>query len=175
MLDVRKAIEMNFPAGRILPTSICDDIADKELRVAFDFDGVLADDESERIYKETQQLDLFHQHEVDNVDNPMNPGLLMEFFQKLEDKKAKLDPDYRKVLKTSIITDRNAPSHERAINSLKEWEIDVDEMFFLCGIEKKRILEILKPHLFVDDQISHLSMDLKDIPLVHIPFGTANE
>jgi len=66
------------------------------------------------------------------------------------------------------------PSHERAINTLKSWDVAVDEMFFLGGIDKNRILEILKPHLFVDDQISHLSLDLKNVPLVHIPFGITN-
>ncbi len=36
---------------------------------------------------------MFHEHEVENVEKPMNPGLLMEFlkklayFQKLEEKK----------------------------------------------------------------------------------------
>ena len=68
----------------------------------------------------------------------------------------------------------SAPSHERAINTLKSWRVTVDEMFFLGGIEKKRILQILRPHLFVDDQLTHLSMDLRDVPLVHIPFGVAN-
>lgn len=179
--DVKQAVDMNYPAGRVLPTMINDDLLDNELRVAFDFDGVLADDESEKIYKETEQLDLFHKHETDYVDTPLNPGLLMDFlqklsyFQKLEDKKMKVDTSYTKILKTSIITARNAPSHERAINTLKSWDVSVDEMFLLGGIDKKRILEILKPHLFIDDQISHLSMDLKDIPLVHIPFGIANE
>ena len=179
--DVKNAIEMDFPAGRILPTMIHDDENDNELRVAFDFDGVIADDESEKIFKNTGQLDLFHKNEVEKVETPLNPGLLMNFlkklafFQRLEDKKLEKDKDYKKILKTSIITARNAPSHERAINTLKNWDIDIDEMFLMGGVEKKRILEILKPHLFVDDQLSHLSTDLKDIPLVHIPFGIANE
>jgi len=179
--DVQNAIDMNYPAGRILPTMIHDDEDDAELRVAFDFDGVLADDASEKIYKETKQLELFHKNEVDNVEKPLNPGLLMNFlrklayFQKLEDKKLINDNQYKKILKTSIITARNAPSHERAINTLKSWEIDVDEMFLLGGVDKKRILEILRPHLFMDDQLSHLSTELVDIPLVHIPFGVANE
>lgn len=178
--DVKAAIQQGYPAGRVLPTSIVDDEADNELRVAFDFDGVLADDESEKVYKETDQLELFYQHEVKNVDIPLNPGLLLDFFrklshfQKLEENRMASSPNYKKILKTSIITARSAPSHERAINTLKFWDVAVDEMFFLGGIEKKRILEILKPHLFVDDQITHLSMDLKDVPLVHIPFGIAN-
>lgn len=113
--DVKEAIKMSFPAGRILPTVISDDLTDYELRVAFDFDGVLTDDESERFYQETQQLELFHKHEVENVEKPMNPGLLFEFFkklaffQKLEDKKKRNDQNYKKILKTSIITARNAP------------------------------------------------------------------
>jgi len=178
--DVEEAIKKEFPAGRVLPTDIQDNLEDNELRIAFDFDGVLADDESEKVYKTTHQLELFHQHEVKNVSKPLNPGLLLDFlqklsyFQKLEKKKIENKVGYEKILKTAIITARNAPSHERAINTLKHWDIDVDEMFLLGGIEKSRILEILKPHLFVDDQISHLNVDLKNIPLVHIPFGVAN-
>ena len=178
--DVKDAIDRSYPAGRVLSTTVVDDEADDELRIAFDFDGVLADDQSEKIYRETDELALFYKHEVDNLNVPMNPGLLMDFFrrlaylQALESEKAKREPGYRKVLKTSIITARSAPSHERAINTLKSWRVTVDEMFFLGGIEKKRILQILRPHLFVDDQLTHLSMDLRDVPLVHIPFGVAN-
>jgi 5'-nucleotidase len=47
-------------------------------------------------------------------------------------------------------------------------------MFLLGGIEKARILSILKPHLYIDDQKSHLNEELRNIPLVHIPFGIAN-
>ena len=48
-------------------------------------------------------------------------------------------------------------------------------MFFMGGIEKKRVLEVLKPHLYVDDQMNHLDKSLTGIPLVHIPFGIINE
>ena len=85
------------------------------------------------------------------------------------------NPQYKKVLRTAIITARNAPAHERAINTLTHWDVNVDEIFFLGGIEKRRILEILKPHLFIDDQIDHLDKSLSDIPLVHIPFGLINK
>lgn len=178
--DVELAIKHNFPAGRILPTPMHDDPNDHELRVAFDFDGVLADDESEQIYQESNDLGKFHANEVAKADIPMNPGLLqgflqkLSFFQKLESKRAKDDPSYKKILRTSIITARSAPSHTRPINTLKSWDISVDDMFFLGGIEKKRIVETIKPHLFLDDQIIHLDTEMVDIPLVHIPFGIAN-
>ena len=46
--------------------------------------------------------------------------------------------------------------------------------FFLGGIDKKRILETMRPHIFFDDQMIHLEQ-LIDIPAVHIPFGIANK
>lgn len=46
------------------------------------------------------------------------------------------DETYEKILKTSIITARNVPSHEKAINTLETWEVLVDEMFLLGGIYK---------------------------------------
>ena len=79
-------------------------------------------------------------------------------------------------MKTSIITARNAPAHERAINTLNSWGVEVDEMFLLGGIDKSRVLEVMKPHLYFDDQMIHLDKDNNiNIPLVHIPFGVANE
>lgn len=74
------------------------------------------------------------------------------------------------------MTARNAPAHERAINTLNKWGVEVDEMFLLGGVDKSRILEVLKPHLYFDDQMVHLDATaIKNIPLVHIPFGIANE
>lgn len=178
--DVVDAIQAGHPAGRILDTVIEDDEDDSELRVAFDFDGVLADDAAERVYQESKQLEIFHQHESDHAAEPLNPGLLAEFFmklsffQKIEAKKVRADPNYKRILRTAIITARNAPAHERAINTLESWEVTVDEMFLLGGIEKARILRELKPHLFIDDQVTHLDPALENIPLVHIPFGIAN-
>ena len=49
--DVKSAIDANYPAGLVLPSQIADEDDDVELRVAFDFDGVLADDESETVFK----------------------------------------------------------------------------------------------------------------------------
>lgn len=179
--DVINAVEAKYPAGRILKTSVNDDDDNLELRVAFDFDGVIADDEAEKVYHDSNgQLDLYYQYEAEHKQEALNPGPLGDFFkklsyfQKMESKKVEKDPSYKKVLKTAIITARNAPAHERAINTLSEWKVSVDEMFLLGGIEKKRILNVFKPHLFFDDQITHLDPKLENIPLVHIPFGITN-
>jgi 5'-nucleotidase len=94
--------------------------------------------------------------------------------QKLETQRISADPDYRRWLKISIVTARNAPAHERVVNTLKSWGVEVTEAFFLGGISKDRVLEIMQPHIFFDDQMSHLD-HLRTVPGVHIPMGIANE
>lgn len=86
-------------------------------------------------------------------------------FQKLERLKAQKEPSYRRMLKTAIVTARNAPAHERVVFTLISMGIEVDGVFFMGGIEKARLL--------FDDQTSHLE-NIKDIAGVHVPFGIAN-
>ncbi|NHZ94773.1 5'-nucleotidase [Massilia sp. CCM 8734] len=179
--DVKSAIAANYPAGLVLPSKIVDDDDDIELRVAFDFDGVIADDESETIFKRNNNLEEFHAHETLHMAVPHRPGPLAEMFrklslmQKLEERAQKRDPDYKKVLRIAIITARNAPSHERVVTTLKSWGVSASETFFLGGMNKSRVLSIFKPHIFFDDQLTHLSSSPGGtIPMVHVPFGIAN-
>ena len=48
--DVREAISLGFAAGRVVGRAVADD-GGTDLRIAFDFDGVLADDSAERVYQ----------------------------------------------------------------------------------------------------------------------------
>ncbi|MGL1261723.1 5'-nucleotidase [Vibrio parahaemolyticus] len=179
--DVRQAVLAGYPAGQILKGDITDDTDDLELRIAFDFDGVIADDEAEGIYQNSGQLADFHTHESELVNVPHNPGPLKNFLQrvsdiqKLESKKENEDPTYSPMLKVSIVTARNAPSHKRVINTMRAWDISVNEAFFMGGVEKSKVLNILKPHMFFDDQKLHLKPSSSILPSVHIPFGVANE
>ncbi len=52
--------------------------------------------------------------------------------------------------------------------------ITVDEVFFLGAIEKERVLEIFRPHLYFDDQQGHLKPAAESLPCVHVPFGVVN-
>ncbi|MDY7510782.1 5'-nucleotidase [Ralstonia sp. L16] len=178
--DVQQSIDANYPAGLVLPSTVYDDELDIELRVAFDFDGVIADDEAESVYKRNNDLGEFQAHESAHREIPHQPGLLanlfmkLAFLQKLEEKRVKEEPGYKKLLRTAIVTARNAPSHERVVTTLKSWGVSPDESFFLGGMDKTRILSILKPHMYFDDQLSHLQSSAANIPMVHIPFGIAN-
>ncbi len=178
--DVLGAIAVNYPAGMVMPSKVNDDVDDLELRIAFDFDGVIADDEAETVYKESD-LDGFENHETSKQATPHNPGPLADLFkklsgiQKLETEAQNQDPKYKRILRTSIVTARNAPSHERVVTTLESWGVWAENTFFLGGMEKNRILDVLKPHLFFDDQRTNLKPSKDNIPMVHIPFGIANK
>ncbi|WP_323120255.1 5'-nucleotidase [Burkholderia alba] len=178
--DVQCSIEANHAAGLVLPSIVLDDPDDNELRVAFDFDGVIADDEAEIVYKRNNDLGEFQAHETRKREIPHQPGLLaglirkLSLLQKLEDARLARDKDYRRIVRIAIVTARNAPAHERVVTTLKNWGVSPDESFFLGGMEKHRILTVLKPHVFFDDQRSHLSSPEGNVPMVHIPFGIAN-
>lgn len=179
--DVKSAIAVNYPAGLVLPSRSADDEDDIELRVAFDFDGVLADDESETVFKRNNDLDEFHAHERLHVARPHQPGPLADLFQKLammqalEQQAERDDPGYRRIVRIAIITARSAPSHERVVTTLKSWGVSADETFFLGGMDKGRVLSVFKPHIFFDDQLTHLRAGPGGtIPMVHVPFGIAN-
>lgn len=178
--DVKSALAAKYPAGLVLPSLIDDDEDDTELRVAFDFDGVIADDESETVFKRNNDVSEFHAHETKHVAVPHQPGPLADLFQKLhlmqrlEAIALRRNPDYKRILRIAIITARSAPSHERVVTTLKNWGVSANETFFLGGMEKARILAVFKPHIFFDDQLSHLKSAGGTIPMVHVPFGIAN-
>ncbi len=178
--DVNEAISAGYPAGMVMDSIAHDDDNDPELRIAFDFDGVVIDDEAESVYQ-NNDVEAFHRHEEQHVLKPHNPGPLAEFLkrvaviQKVEMEKKEEDAAYENRLRVSIVTARNAPSHERVVNTLKSWGIMVNEAFFLGGIEKSKVLGVLKPHIFFDDQKGHLETASGVTPSVHIPFGIANQ
>ena len=178
--EVRKAVREGFPAGYVLPCEAPPDDDDSQLRIAFDFDGVIASDEAEAVYSETGDLDAFYEHEKRLKEEPLEFGPLMPLlrkisgFQMLERQKAQNMEEYTQMLRIAIVTARKAPGHERILKTLAAADIDADELFLLGGIEKKTVLDVLKPQIFFDDQIGHLEPASTATPCVHVPFGVAN-
>lgn len=177
--EVKDAIAQGYPAGHVLPCGAKDDDPDNQLRIAFDFDGVLVDDEAESQYADGG-LPLFHHYEVENKDRPLKDGPLMPLMQRIagiqrieKESKTRLN-NPSKAVRVAIVTARNAPAHERLLNTMKNLGIEADELFLTGGIEKKNILDVLKPQIFFDDQLGHLEPARENTPCVHIPFGIRN-
>lgn len=177
--DVKEAVERRMPAGCVYPTDFIDDEEDEELRIAFDFDGIIADDSAEAVYGQGKLL-LFHEHERSKAGVPLPAGPLLRFLQEISklqrrelDKKVK-DADYRPKIRIAIATARNAPAHERVVSTLRNLDIRIDEAFFLGGIDKGRVLKVFRPHIFFDDQMNHIEGVAHVAPSVHVPFGVRN-
>ncbi|MFC0543232.1 5'-nucleotidase [Kutzneria chonburiensis] len=173
--DVRAAVAAKLPAGRVLDSAFTDDPADPELRVAFDFDGILADDASDQVWQR-EGLPAFQGHEVANMVTPHEPGPLRDFLaglNRIQRREEQQGLDYRRRLRISIVTARGAPAHERAVTSLKRWGVMVNDAFFLGGVGKAGVLDVLRPHIFFDDQPHNLAG--LHVPGVHVPFGVINE
>jgi 5'-nucleotidase len=177
--DVRAAVSKGLPAAQVFPTEFVDDEEELELRIAFDFDGIIADDSSEGIFQKLGMRS-FQENEKQKANEAMPAGPLIKFFrevsrlQRREWEKKQKDKSYIPRIKVAIATARNAPAHERVVTTLRSLGIRVDEAFFLGGIDKGRVLKIFRPHIFFDDQVGHIEGVSSISPSAHVPFGVSN-
>lgn len=177
--DVQEAVARGLPAAQVFPTNFKDDEEEEELRIAFDFDGIIADDSAESVYQEAGMKG-FHESEREKALERLPEGPVYRFYSGLArlqrrewDKKA-ADSRYKPRIKMAIVTARNAPAHERVVTTLRNDMFRIDEAFFLGGIDKARVLKIFRPHLFLDDQLGHIEGVSSVFPSAHVPFGITN-
>lgn len=172
--DVRLALENNHAAATILNGVKFSEDNSEELRIAFDGDAVIFSDESERIYQE-KGINEFKKNEADNCNVPLNPGPFKSFLQSITKIQKAFENEKNKPIRTALVTARNAPSHKRAIKTLRQWGIGIDEAFFLGGLDKTPILENFRPHIYFDDQKTYCEPASNVIPTGHVPYGVKNE
>lgn len=139
-----------------------------QVRFAFDADAVLFSEDSELI-NQTKGLTEFWRLEDENQDIPLPEGPLANLLKKLSKIQMRLieKKEYSPV-KLAIMTARNSPAEMRVIKTLRKWEIYIDQAFFLGGLQKKRFLKAFNPHIFFDDQDSHLEPASIEIPCAKV-------
>ena len=170
--DVRAALEAGVPAAQVYPHSAhASDQHPHEVRIAFDGDAVLFSDEAERVFQ-SQGLNAFQQHERDNAAQPLLAGPfkpLLEALHRLQEAGTS-----RMRIRTALVTARSAPAHERAIRTLMDWNIQVDEAMFLGGLAKGEFLREFEPDFFFDDQTGHVNSAALHVPSGHVASGVSN-
>ncbi|MBN8492732.1 MAG: 5'-nucleotidase, partial [Burkholderiales bacterium] len=77
-------------------------------------------------------------------------------------------------IRTALVTARSAPAHERAMRTLMDWQIEVDEAMFLGGLAKGAFLREFEPDFFFDDQTGHVASAAAHVPAGHVAAGVAN-
>jgi 5'-nucleotidase len=170
--DVLGALEAKVPAARVYPESAqaASRHAD-EVRIAFDGDAVLFSDEAEAVYQR-DGLEAFTRHEITNVLQPLPPGPfkpLLEALHRLQNEK-----NTPVKIRTALVTARSAPAHERAVFTLRQWNIAIDEAMFLGGLDKGAFLKSFEPDFYFDDQRGHIDSARLHVAAGHVPFGVRN-
>jgi 5'-nucleotidase len=173
--DVRDALNAGFPAAVIYTGIEGNDSHPGEVRIAFDGDAVLFGDDAERVFRE-QGLDAFQAHEADHASRPLPPGPFKPLLEALHRLQQADDRDKVPMrVRTALVTARGAPAHERAVRTLMDWNIHVDEAMFLGGLDKGPFLREFEPDFFFDDQTRHVRSASQHGPAGHVPHGVANE
>ncbi len=164
--DAQKVIDSMVCASAVLstPPEYKNEIPNGQVRIALDGDAVIFDESSEIVYKE-KGLEAFHQNEVESQNIPMNEGPFASFLKKIAKLQERLPMKTEfSPVRIAIVTARNAPSDLRVIKTLRHWGVYVDEAFFLGGIEKSKIVQSFKAHIFFDDQDVHLATSSLVVP-----------
>ncbi|MFE3867833.1 5'-nucleotidase [Flavobacterium sp. LS2P90] len=170
-IDVQEVIDSKTAAAALILEHPTDFNASQDtVRIAFDADAVLFADDSEQIYK-SEGMAAFHKNESENENIPLKEGphgKLLKTLSKIQqymDTTIELTP-----LRIAIVTARNSPSHMRVIRTLRDWDVYVDEAFFLGGISKDKVLKAFNAHIFFDDQDVHLNDTKKVVPSAKVPY-----
>lgn len=171
--DVLHTLNQGNAAATVLPSSAATQDASDQLRIAFDGDAVLFSDEAERIYQH-DGLDAFHQSEQQRKDQPLQLGPFSGFLEALHRIQTHFDPDECPI-RTALVTARSAPAHERVIRTFRQWDVRVDESFFLGGINKAEFLKAFRADIFFDDQPGHCESASEHVSAAHVPHGIINE
>ena len=172
--DVRGALAAGFPAARVYPDSAKKaELHPDEIRIAFDGDAVLFSDEAEQIFQRNG-LDAFQQHEIERAASPLPPGPFKPLLLALHRLQTLAGHEVPVKIRTALVTARSAPAHERAIRTLMDWKIDIDEAMFLGGLDKGAFLREFEPDFFFDDQTRHCESAARVSPTGHVISGIAN-
>lgn len=171
--DVRKALCAGIAAATILPGAGSMDESDRELRLAFDGDAVLFSDEAEKVFK-ADGLEAFTESEVAAEQTPLSGGPFKNFLAALHRIQAAYPADNAPI-RTALVTARAAPTHKRAILTLRAWGIRIDEALFLGGMDKAEFLRTFGADIFFDDQRHHCESASRHVATGHVPHGVANE
>jgi 5''-nucleotidase. len=172
--SVRRALENGVAAATILPDRAPPGgKSSDQIRIAFDGDAVIFDDEGERVSREGG-IEAFHRHELERARQPLSGGPFRGFLKALHDLQAAYPAGETSPIRTALVTARSAPAHERVIRTLREWDVRLDEALFLGGRPKGPFLEAFGADIFFDDSLHNIDNARQHVVAGHVPHGVSN-
>lgn len=170
--DVRAALNAGVAAATLLPAKAAQHRYD-QLRIAFDGDAVIFDDEGERVSREGG-LAAFAEHERTRAGEPLSGGPFRGFLDALHRLQAAFPTGPTAPIRTALVTARSVPAHERVIRTLRDWGIRLDEALFLGGRPKGPFLDAFGADIFFDDSEHNIESARGLVAAGHVPHGVAN-
>ncbi len=170
--DVRNALAAGVAAATLLPSRAPQQRHD-QLRIAFDGDAVIFDDEGERVSREGG-LAAFAEHERSHAGEPLSGGPFRGFLDALHRLQEAFPTGQDAPIRTALVTARSVPAHERVIRTLRDWGIRLDEALFLGGRAKGPFLEAFGADIFFDDSEHNIASARDHVAAGHVPHGIAN-
>jgi 5'-nucleotidase len=77
-------------------------------------------------------------------------------------------------IRTALVTARSAPAHERAIRTLMQWNIEVDEAMFLGGLPRVMFRKSSNPTFSLTTKPVTLNRQRQHVPAGHVASGISN-
>ena len=171
--DVQKVIDSGSCAAALIYAPPKDFNPDTSfVKIAFDADAVIFSEDSEYRYK-TQGIEAFQEYEKENQQVEMMKGPFAKLLIKLSKIQYYLPSGIElSPLRIAIVTARSAPAHMRVLYTLREWGVYIDEIYFLGGLPKDKILQSFGAHIFFDDQELHIDSASKVVPSGKVPYSS---
>src|SRR5690606_21011938 len=147
--DVRNALAAGVAAATLLPSGAPQQRSD-QLRIAFDGDAVIFDDEGERISR-ADGLEAFAEHERSRAAVARRGGPCRGFLEGRHGVEAAFASGQDALSRPALVTAWSVRAHERVIRALRGWGSRIDEALFLGGRPKGPFLEAFGADIFFDD------------------------
>lgn len=168
LTDAQDAINAGIAAAQLYDPPESMTAIQQQIRIAFDGDAVLFSPDSEHIYK-TKGLTAFLRYEKRHRKKSMTEGPFAKLLLGLSDIQKHFSREDCPV-RIAIVTARNSPAHGRVVHTLRDWNVLVDEAFFLGGVDKDQVLKAFGAQIFFDDQHTHVSKASSHVPSGIVPY-----
>lgn len=174
--DAQTAIDLGIAAAVINfpPEGTYDYDQDSgPVRLFVDGDAVAFGSAAELRYR-TEGLDNYRRLENEDFDKPLDPGPFTSVLAKISVLNERF-PDGQKPFEIALLTARGSLASARAVTISETLGLKFNGgMFFMGGASKHEVLKAHRPHLFLDDQMVHLTEGSKYCPTGLVAYATGS-
>jgi len=179
--DVKSALQLGVPAGFVADPPNAVEVHATQLRIAFDADAVIFSDDAEKVYQKLKSVPGAYQNyeaQEAKAGNMLPAGPFAPFLRwiaRIQKDSAIRNQDTTVPIRTALVTARNGHATKRVILTLRDWGIEIDELFSMGTETKDRVLRAFQPHIFFDDRADHVRRAAAVVPAAQVLMGIAVE